>query len=83
MSCHGRNHGQLTLTIVPGSPSGQQAYKSNVLLHTSPVKESRPVEGSVSEYILVRHGGAGLTYSRRGGIDDVQALVLVAVPLLL
>ena len=30
--------------MVPGSPSGQQAYKSNVRLHTNPVIDGRCVK---------------------------------------
>lgn len=49
---HGRNHGQETLTVDPGSPSGQQAYRSKVLLHTSPAVESRAVK-SMQEGLFI------------------------------
>lgn len=81
--------------MVPGSPSGQQAYRSKVLLHTSPVEESRSVKS-----VLLAHsrsgllhstpcihelmlGGEGLTRSGGCGVEVVQALVFVAAPLLL
>lgn len=37
--CQGRYQGQSTLTVVLGRASGQQAYLSNVRLHTTPGKQ--------------------------------------------
>lgn len=85
--------------MVPGSPSGQQAYRSKVLLHTSPAAEST----SVISVLLAHSGpgllcstaciacfrrelmprGGGLTCGGGRGVEVVQALVFVAAPLLL
>ena len=77
--------------MVPGSPSGQQAYRSNVLLHTSPAVESTSVKHVLtarcrSHSHFTSHeltlGGEGLTCGGGRGVEVVQALVPVAAPLL-
>lgn len=94
----GRNHGQETLIVVPGRPSGQQAYRSKVLLHTRPAGENSSVKSVLSFYrrpallrfpgiVLYWHelilGIEGLTCGGGRGIEVVQALVFVVAPLLL
>lgn len=84
--------------MVPGSPSGQQAYRSKVLLHTSPAGENRSVKSVLLAYrrpgllhspgcISCRHElmleREGLTCGGGRDIEVVQALVFVAAPLLL
>lgn len=85
----GRNHGHDTLTVVPGSPSGQQAYKSKVLLQTSPAGENGWVNFKNSNRMLAPPSWIELPLRPEtltcGGCcrtEVVQALVFVAAPLL-
>lgn len=70
--------------MAPGSPSGQQAYWSNVLLHTSPTGETSSVKPALScSSLSSLWGEMGLTCGMGRGVEIVKALVLVAAPFLL